>query len=193
MKSVYVPGEGEFGVDADGDAVWKQKKVGMTTDARKRHAETVRQESPFKKGDRVIYDRVDQIGTVILPGPNYSYVMFGTENWPVAWAVGNALLRKETSEEALALLRKKLLYSGRVETSWDAGVGTPVYDVVAQPEHYTHSKIEVWDAIAEWGLGYRLGNVVKYVARADRKGAPVQDLEKALAYLTKEIEARRAG
>lgn len=181
--SVYMPGEGEFVVDTDGDAVWKQRKVGMTTDARKRHAETARQGSPFKKGDWVIYDKVAQVGKVILPGPYFSYVMFGPKEWPVAWTVGNALLQKVP-------VGPKGPPRG---TYCDAGVETPVYDVVSQPEHYTHSKIEVWDAIAEWGLGYRLGNVVKYVARADRKGAPVQDLEKALAYLSKEIEARRAG
>lgn len=64
------------------------------------------------------------------------------------------------------------------------------HDPVARPEHYTHSRIEVWDAIEEWGLGYRLGNVIKYVARADRKGNPIQDLRKALAYLTRELDVR---
>lgn len=65
------------------------------------------------------------------------------------------------------------------------------HDPVARPAHYTHSKIEVWDAIDAWGLSYPLGNVVKYVARADRKGNPIQDLEKARAYLNREIERRQ--
>lgn len=74
------------------------------------------------------------------------------------------------------------------DTKGDAGTA---YDPVAQPEHYTHSRIEVWDAIDAWGLGYRLGNVVKYVSRADRKGAALQDLMKARAYLDKDIATRQ--
>jgi hypothetical protein len=66
------------------------------------------------------------------------------------------------------------------------------HDPVAVPEHYTHSRIEVIDAIEEWDLNYRLGNVVKYVARCDRKGKPIEDLKKAKQYLSREI-ARREG
>lgn len=65
------------------------------------------------------------------------------------------------------------------------------HDPVTKPAHYTHSRIEVWDAIDAWGLNYFLGNVVKYVARADRKGNAVEDLEKAQAYIAKELERRR--
>jgi hypothetical protein len=37
------------------------------------------------------------------------------------------------------------------------------------------------------GLGYNLGNVVKYVSRADHKGERLENLEKALWYLEREI------
>ncbi len=42
-------------------------------------------------------------------------------------------------------------------------------------------------------LGFRLGNVVKYVARAGKKDASkeIEDLEKARAYLSREILRRR--
>lgn len=63
-------------------------------------------------------------------------------------------------------------------------------DPVKHPSHYTHGGIEVWDAIEAWGLGYCLGNVVKYVARCDHKGNAVQDLRKAMAYLEREIKLR---
>lgn len=59
------------------------------------------------------------------------------------------------------------------------------------PAHYAGNGIEVIDAIEAWGLGFSLGNVVKYVARAEHKGAPVQDLEKAAWYLAREIERRK--
>jgi hypothetical protein len=59
---------------------------------------------------------------------------------------------------------------------------------VNHPSHYNAGKIEVIDAIEDWNLGFHLGNVVKYVARADRKGKPVEDLRKAAWYLNRKIE-----
>ena len=61
---------------------------------------------------------------------------------------------------------------------------------VAHPKHYNVGRIEVIDAIEAWSLGFNLGNVVKYVARADHKSAPVEDLKKACWYLMREIERR---
>ena len=63
----------------------------------------------------------------------------------------------------------------------------PPKDPVENPSHYTFSSIEVIDAIEAWGLGFHLGNVVKYVARADHKGRRLQDLRKARWYLDREI------
>ena len=37
------------------------------------------------------------------------------------------------------------------------------------------------------GLGYNLGNVVKYITRADHKGNTMEDLLKARWYLNREI------
>jgi hypothetical protein len=65
-------------------------------------------------------------------------------------------------------------------------------DLVNSPPHYTHGDIETIAVIDAWGLGFCLGNVVKYIARAEHKGTPVQDLEKALWYLKHEIERRKA-
>lgn len=64
-------------------------------------------------------------------------------------------------------------------------------DPVNHPAHYNHGKIEAIDVIEDWGLGFCLGNAVKYIARADHKGAPLADLEKAQWYLTREIANRR--
>ena len=60
-------------------------------------------------------------------------------------------------------------------------------DPINQPAHYTFSHIEVIDAIEAWELGFHLGNVVKYVARAQRKGRLLEDLKKARWYLDREI------
>lgn len=58
---------------------------------------------------------------------------------------------------------------------------------VNHPKHYNAGKIEVIDAIEEWNLGFNLGNVVKYVSRAEYKGNREQDLKKALWYLEREL------
>lgn len=65
---------------------------------------------------------------------------------------------------------------------------------VTHPSHYNSGKIEVIEAIEDWGLGFHLGNVVKYVARAGKKDASkeVEDLEKASWYLKRKIEILKA-
>ena len=52
--------------------------------------------------------------------------------------------------------------------------------------HYK-TKIEPWDAILDWGLGYLDGSAVKYLSRWQKKGG-VQDIEKAVHFLQKLIE-----
>jgi len=52
--------------------------------------------------------------------------------------------------------------------------------------HYKDNEIQVWDAIHDWGLGYFSGNVIKYVARHQRKNG-LEDLKKARHYLDKLI------
>lgn len=61
---------------------------------------------------------------------------------------------------------------------------------VEHPAHYNVGKIEVIDAINEWQLGFDLGNVVKYVARAGHKDPDktVEDLKKARFYLDDSIK-----
>lgn len=61
-------------------------------------------------------------------------------------------------------------------------------DAVNHPQHYAFGAIEVIDAIDAWGLGFSLGNAVKYIARAKHKGTELQDLQKARWYLDHEIK-----
>ena len=56
------------------------------------------------------------------------------------------------------------------------------------PSHYKSGGIEVIDVIEAFELGYRLGNVIKYVLRAGRKGDALEDLQKAAWYLDREID-----
>lgn len=61
---------------------------------------------------------------------------------------------------------------------------------IDHPPHYNHGGVEVIDAIEAWKLNFHCGNVVKYVARADYKGTPIEDLKKARWYLDREIQRR---
>jgi len=64
------------------------------------------------------------------------------------------------------------------------------FDPVNKPSHYTEGRqFETIEVIEDWKLSYRLGNCVKYISRAGRKGDRKQDLEKAAWYLQREIEA----
>lgn len=64
-------------------------------------------------------------------------------------------------------------------------------DSVNHPPHYTHGHIEPIEVIEDWKLGFHLGTVLKYIARAEHKGAPVEDLQKARWYLDREIKRRQ--
>lgn len=63
-------------------------------------------------------------------------------------------------------------------------------DVVNHPSHYASGRIEVIEALEDWNLGFHLGNVVKYVARAGKKDPTkeIEDLEKSAWYLKRKIE-----
>ncbi len=62
-------------------------------------------------------------------------------------------------------------------------------EAVDHPAHYggadnTYEAIKVIEA---WHLGFCLGNAVKYISRAEHKGARLEDLKKARWYLDREI------
>lgn len=60
-------------------------------------------------------------------------------------------------------------------------------DNVNHPAHYKVGGIETIDFIEAKKLNYNLGNVVKYITRADHKGNAAEDLAKARWYLNREI------
>ena len=67
----------------------------------------------------------------------------------------------------------------------------PKPDPVNHPAHYKVGGIETIDFIEAKDLSYHLGNVVKYVTRADHKGNKLEDLRKAQWYLTRAIETAK--
>jgi hypothetical protein len=60
-------------------------------------------------------------------------------------------------------------------------------DTVNHPPHYKVGGIETIDFIEAKKLNYNLGNVIKYITRADHKGSRNEDLQKALWYLNREL------
>lgn len=63
-------------------------------------------------------------------------------------------------------------------------------DAINHPKHYggeedTYEAIKVIEA---WSLNFCLGNVIKYLSRAGKKGSKLEDLKKAQWYLNREIE-----
>lgn len=64
-------------------------------------------------------------------------------------------------------------------------------DAVNHPRHYTNhpSGVECIELIEN--MSFCVGNTLKYVFRSDEKGAPLQDVKKALWYLEREIERRQ--
>lgn len=63
-----------------------------------------------------------------------------------------------------------------------------VADPVNLPDHYTKLPVECIDVTEHFN--FCLGNAIKYIWRADHKGNPVQDLEKAIWYLRRELDRR---
>lgn len=61
---------------------------------------------------------------------------------------------------------------------------------VNHPKHYggENNPYEAIKVIEAWGLGFCLGNVVKYISRAGKKGNYMEDLKKAAWYLNREIK-----
>ena len=66
---------------------------------------------------------------------------------------------------------------------------TQDFDPVSHPSHYTEGrKYEPRKVIHDWELNFNLGNAVKYISRAGRKGDALEDLKKAKQYIEFEIE-----
>jgi hypothetical protein len=65
-----------------------------------------------------------------------------------------------------------------------------VAEKVDHPAHYggKDNPYEAIKVIEAWSLGFCLGNVIKYLCRAGRKRAKVEDLKKARWYLDREIQ-----
>ena len=65
-------------------------------------------------------------------------------------------------------------------------------DKINSPSHYKVGGIETIDFIEAKNLGYNLGNVVKYISRADHKDNKLDNLKKAQWYLNRAVNKLEA-
>jgi hypothetical protein len=70
-----------------------------------------------------------------------------------------------------------------------AAVPSDMTDSVDHPPHYggAGNAYEAIKVVEAWGLDFHLGNVVKYISRAGKKGDILEDLKKARWYLDRKI------
>lgn len=101
-----------------------------------------------------------------------------TERFDVAWR--NALELKNMVAASRAL--------GRHAGEENEGIQM---SNINHPQHYNQGYIECIDIIEMLGLNFALGSALKYLWRADVKGAPIEDLEKAVWYIQREIKRRK--
>jgi len=78
-------------------------------------------------------------------------------------------------------------------SSLTEGIDPPPYniyegpqDLVNHPKHYQGKSLESINVIEDFDLGFHLGNAIKYILRAEKKGNKIQDLKKAIWYLERE-------
>jgi hypothetical protein len=113
--------------------------------------------------------------------------------------MATADIPKLTDEQAMRLadnMKKPKMRMLSVSTSNESfaervyAVTQGAIDAVNHPPHYKDGGIETIDYIEAKGLGYHLGNAVKYISRAGKKGTNqgLEDLKKAQWYLNRAIE-----
>lgn len=67
----------------------------------------------------------------------------------------------------------------------------PEADPVNHPKHYTSHPAKIECIQITEHMGFCLGNAFKYLWRADLKNDAIEDLEKAMWYITREIQRRK--
>ena len=126
--------------------------------------------------------------------PQYVYqVLHKMKPLKVHLTVNDVKIAKSLGVPIEAYAKEKgLSFKARMQSAVDRLAPTIPTDeeiaMVNHPPHYKAGGIETIDFIEAKELGYHLGNVVKYVSRADHKGNKLEDLKKAQWYLARAIE-----
>jgi len=111
--------------------------------------------------------------------------------WKAVGEVQKAALSPERIAELTAQAAKPKARMQSAEDNHQIELFEPKSDPINHPAHYKIGGIETIDFIEAKSLDYNLGNVVKYITRADHKGNKLEDLRKAQWYLTRAIETAK--
>ena len=68
-----------------------------------------------------------------------------------------------------------------------------IHDPVNHPKHYTSHPSNIECIQITEHMGFCLGTAMKYIWRADLKSDAIEDLEKAIWYIQREIDRREAN
>ena len=138
--------------------------------------------------------KAKDIAAALKLKPQYVYqVLHKMKPLKVHLTVNDVKIAKSLGVPIEAYAKEKgLSFKARMQSAVDRPapdiVATHHTDMVNHPPHYKAGGIETIDFIEAKELGYHLGNVVKYVSRADHKGNKLEDLKKAQWYLARAIE-----
>jgi predicted DNA-binding transcriptional regulator AlpA len=143
-----------------------------------------------------------QVRKLMAENPKLSAKEIMTQTGIPITTVYNAMSKARKKPKKLGRPKKAVLMQNLSDMSWriSQGRGRPrmqtvvvgtsnksISDVVNHPAHYKVGGIETIDFIEAKKLSYNLGNVVKYITRADHKGNRKEDLLKAQWYLNREL------
>jgi hypothetical protein len=118
-----------------------------------------------------------------FPEPNWKTIEFGSSDIPF---YEDSVT--DTHTQRLVELNGAIADNIKRNQAIQAEMFEPEFDdLVNHPAHYKVGGIETIDFIEAKKLNYNIGNVVKYLTRADHKGNRKQDLEKAKWYLEREL------
>ena len=92
-----------------------------------------------------------------------------------------SLSTKEITEKGMDIIQK--MYQRDLKQS-------TATDPVNHPKHYNSHPSGVECIQITRHMGFNIGNAIKYLWRADEKGAAIEDLRKAVWYIEDEIKKR---
>lgn len=115
---------------------------------------------------------------------------------------GDKVIISEINEDGVYPIIGTILEEVQRDSDWTldgkyAGLAQSDADIVSEweeesvnhPNHYggSDNPYEAIKVIEAWQLNFNLGNVIKYISRAGKKGSKTEDLQKALWYLQREV------
>lgn len=110
----------------------------------------------------------------------------------MSWTKVEAGFEVEATEvEVTPAERLEASEKPNMETMVKPKKAKPKADMVNHPPHYTSHPSGVECIQITEHMGFNLGNALKYIWRADLKGSAVEDLEKAVFYINRELVKRR--